>query len=48
SCETVLTMEYVEGLKISDMEELEARGHDLKKLAAHGADFFLKQVLVHG
>lgn len=48
SGETVLTMEYIEGLKISNLTELRARGYDLKKLANNGADFFLKQVLVHG
>jgi len=48
SGETVLTMEFVTGLKISDHEALIAKGHDLKKLASHGADFFLKQVLVFG
>ncbi len=46
--ETVLTMEFVAGTKVSDMNELEAQGYDLKIIARRGADAFLKQVLVHG
>ncbi|MDO3379203.1 ABC1 kinase family protein [Geoalkalibacter halelectricus] len=45
---TVLTMEFVRGLKVSDLSLLADRGHDLKAIAQRGADFFLKQVLVHG
>jgi ubiquinone biosynthesis protein len=46
--ETVLTMEFVEGIKVSDFEQLTEKGHDLKTIARHGADAFLRQVLVHG
>lgn len=46
--ETVLTMEFVEGIKISDFARLTAAGLDLKVIARNGADAFLKQVLVHG
>lgn len=45
---SVLTMEYIEGLKISSLDRLQEQGYDLKSLAENGADFFLKQVLVHG
>ena len=48
SGETVLTMEYVRGIKISDFDRLQAEGYDLKELASRGADAFLKQVLEHG
>ena len=48
SSETVLTMEYVDGIKISDFKELTARGFDLKEIARRGATAFLKQVLDHG
>ena len=41
----VLTMEYVDGIKISALEELTAQGYDLKEIARRGADAFLKQVL---
>lgn len=48
SGETVLTLEYVPGIKITEFEELTARGFDLKELARRGASAFLKQVLDHG
>ncbi len=44
----VLTMEYVPGIKISDLEELTAQGYNLKEIARRGADSFLKQVLDYG
>ena len=44
----VLTMEYVDGIKISALEELTAQGYDLKEVARRGADAFLKQVLDFG
>jgi ubiquinone biosynthesis protein len=46
--DAVLTMEYIEGIKISSLELLTARGHDLKAIARNGADSILKQVLIHG
>jgi ubiquinone biosynthesis protein len=46
--ESVLVMEYVEGTKISDLEQLRADGFDLKEIAGLGADVFLQQVLDHG
>jgi ubiquinone biosynthesis protein len=48
SGELVLTMEYVPGIKISDVEKLRAQGYDLKEIASRGADAFLKQVLDYG
>ena len=44
----VLTMEYVDGIKISALKELTAQGYDLKVIASRGADAFLKQVLDFG
>jgi ubiquinone biosynthesis protein len=46
--ETVLTMEFVDGIKISDFARLAEAGYDLKVIARNGAESFLKQVLVHG
>jgi ubiquinone biosynthesis protein len=46
--ETVLTMEFVDGIKISDFDRLVAAGLDLKEIARRGADGILKQVLVYG
>jgi ubiquinone biosynthesis protein len=48
SGETVLTMEYVQGIKISDLATLSEQGYDLKEIARRGADAFLKQVLDYG
>jgi ubiquinone biosynthesis protein len=46
--QTVLTLEYVSGIKISQHEELKEAGLDLKEIARNGADNFLKQVFIHG
>ncbi len=46
--QTVLTLEYVAGIKISQHSELEKAGLDLKIIARNGADNFLKQVFIHG
>ena len=48
SGETVLTMEYVPGIKISQLEALKEQGYDLKEIAKRGADAFLQQVLEDG
>lgn len=45
---TVLTLEYVDGIKISRQDELKAAGLDLQIIARNGADNFLKQVFIHG
>lgn len=46
--ESVLTMEFVAGIKVSDFDLLQEQGYDLKTIAHNGANAFLKQVLVHG
>lgn len=43
-----LTMELIEGLKVSDIESLTEAGLDLKLIAKRGADAFVKMVLQHG
>ena len=48
SGELVLTMEYVPGIKISEVDKLLAAGYDPKEIARRGADAFLKQVLDYG
>lgn len=45
---SVLTLEYLAGIKISNVEELQKNGYDLKKIARSGATIFLKQVFEHG
>jgi ubiquinone biosynthesis protein len=44
----VLTTEFIEGIKISDVEKLEAAGLDREILTARGADVVLKQIFVQG
>ncbi|MBN2429474.1 MAG: AarF/ABC1/UbiB kinase family protein [Deltaproteobacteria bacterium] len=46
--ETILTMEYIDGIKISAVDVLDKQGYDRKVLADKGAKAFLKQVLDHG
>lgn len=48
STERVLTMEFIEGIKISEIEQLEASGLDRKLINIRGARFFLRQVFEHG
>ncbi len=44
----VLTLEYIDGIKVSDLPALELAGLDRCLIARRGADAFLKMVLVHG
>ncbi len=44
----ILTMEMVQGVKVSNIEELKKKGHDLHKIAYNGARALLKQILVDG
>ncbi|MDX2495848.1 MAG: AarF/ABC1/UbiB kinase family protein [Desulfuromusa sp.] len=46
--QTVLTLEYVSGIKISNHDELKKADLDLEIIARNGADNFLKQVFIHG
>lgn len=45
---SVLTLEYVSGIKISSQEKLKEAGLDPQIIAQNGADNFLKQVFIHG
>jgi len=44
----ILTMEYVAGIKVSNVEKLSEQGLDVKLIARRGADSFLEMVLNHG
>ena len=46
--ERVLTMELVDGIKVSEIERLEEAGLDRKIITARGADFYLKQIFNYG
>ncbi len=45
---SVLTLEYLSGIKISQVDELQEAGYDLKEIARSGATIFLQQVFEHG
>ncbi|HVO68350.1 MAG TPA: AarF/ABC1/UbiB kinase family protein [Syntrophales bacterium] len=46
--EHVLTMEYVEGIKVSDITALDQKGFDRKIIASRGADLMLEQIFMNG
>jgi ubiquinone biosynthesis protein len=48
STSRLLTMEYMQGIKVSEIPTLEEKGFDRKALASRGADLILEQVFKHG
>ncbi|UCG06977.1 MAG: AarF/ABC1/UbiB kinase family protein [Desulfobacterales bacterium] len=44
----VLTTEFIEGIKITDIAKLDAAGLDRKLIAARGAELVLSQIFDHG
>ncbi|MCI4591662.1 2-polyprenylphenol 6-hydroxylase [Sphingobium sp. BYY-5] len=44
----VMTMEWIDGIKISDRDALIAAGHDVKDLAARLVNAFLRQAIAEG
>lgn len=48
SSRRVLTMEFLDGIKISNVEKLEASGYDREKLARYGANIYLDMMFNHG
>lgn len=46
--ERVVTMEYVPGVKINNLEEIERRGIDRQVLAKRSAEAYLTQLCRHG
>ncbi len=48
SARGVLTMEFVEGWRLTDLDDATRRGIDAYRLALHGAEVFMRQVLVTG
>ena len=43
----VLTMEYIEGIKVSEIEELKKARYDLKEIAIKGFNAFCEQIFIH-
>jgi ubiquinone biosynthesis protein len=46
--ESILTTEFVEGIKVSELDRLEKSGLDRKLITVRGADIVLKQIIKHG
>ncbi|MCG8567899.1 MAG: AarF/UbiB family protein [Desulfobacterales bacterium] len=46
--ERVLTMEFIDGIKASDIDAIDAAGLDRRRITRRGADFIMKQVFEHG
>jgi len=44
----ILTMEYIEGIKASELDRLKQEGYDLKEIANRGAELIMKQIFAHG
>lgn len=44
----ILTQDYIEGVKISDLEEIKTRGWDRTKISRVGTEAFLTQIMMHG
>ncbi len=44
SCSTILTMQYVEGIKVTDIEKLKEIGIDPKEIAQRGFDLLCEQI----
>ncbi|CAN2040362.1 ubiquinone biosynthesis protein [Candidatus Magnetomoraceae bacterium gMMP-15] len=44
----ILTMEFIDGIKVSDISSLENAGLDRKKITARGGDLMFKQIFNHG
>lgn len=44
----VLTAEYIDGIKISDIDKLKAAELDIEMITRRGADFLLKQIFENG
>ncbi|WP_024335300.1 ABC1 kinase family protein [Desulfotignum balticum] len=48
SSERVLAMEFINGIKASDIDAIDRAGLDRKRITRRGADFIMKQVFEHG
>ena len=48
SCERILTMENIQGVKASDVNQLRRQGANLPLLAERGCNLIMEQIFVHG
>jgi len=47
STSRIITMEFLEGIKVSHVDELKKHGYDLKSIAYKGAQAYIKQIFTH-
>ncbi len=48
STSRILVMEYIDGIKASDVAQLRAKGYDLPLIAERGANLVMEQIFQHG
>ncbi|NOQ45196.1 MAG: AarF/ABC1/UbiB kinase family protein, partial [Desulfobulbaceae bacterium] len=48
SSERILVLEFIEGIKASEVKLLREQGYDLKLIAERGANLVMEQIFVHG
>lgn len=48
SSDRILTMEYMNGVKVTDKEKLKVLGLDLEEIVDNGINLYLEQVIIHG
>jgi ubiquinone biosynthesis protein len=48
SSRAILTLEFIDGIKASDVDSLEAAGIDRRALARRGVEFVVRQIFAHG
>ena len=47
STDRVLTMEFISGIRVTEMQQLEAASADKRRIVERGADLFLRQIFDH-
>ena len=48
SSDRILTMEFIDGVKVTDKDQLKSMGLDLEEIVDNGINLYLEQVIVHG
>lgn len=48
SCERILILEFIDGIKANDFKKLHAAGRDVKIIARRGANLVMEQIFIHG
>ncbi len=48
STSRVLTMEWIDGVKLTDSDQLVAKGYDREEIARRGARIYMEMIFIHG